>query len=220
MERVYDTKFLGVYIDAQLTWKRHIEYTCSKLSKCAGILLKARKKLNKGVLISLYYSFAYPYFIYCNHVWGNTYPSNLERMVLMQKILVRVITCSHYRAHTEPLMLANRLLSLQDINLYIIGIFMYNYVTQKLPHIFQNYFQQNKDVHELNTRQANDFHVPFSRLEVRRFSIKIHGSALDTHIHICTQSPSVTLVCEYVAKIFSKTHNYIYIYIMRKEMLC
>ena len=43
VERVYDTKFLGVYIDAQLTWKRHIEYTCSKLSKCAGILLKARK---------------------------------------------------------------------------------------------------------------------------------------------------------------------------------
>ena len=176
MERVYDTKFLGVYIDAQLTWKRHIEYTCSKLSKCAGILLKARKKLNKGVLISLYYSFAYPYFIYCNHVWGNTYPSNLERMVLMQKRLVRVITCSHYRAHTEPLMLANRLLSLQDINLYIIGIFMYNYVTQKLPQIFENYFQQNKDVHELNTRQADDFHLPFSRLKVRRFSIKIHGS--------------------------------------------
>ena len=44
VERVYDTKFLGVYIDAQLTWKKHIEYTCSKLSKCAGILLKARKK--------------------------------------------------------------------------------------------------------------------------------------------------------------------------------
>ena len=53
---------------------------------------------------------------------------------------------------------------------------MYNYVTQKLPHIFENYFQQNKDFHELNTRQANDFHVPFSRLQVRRFSIKIHGS--------------------------------------------
>ena len=63
------------------------------------------------------------------------------------------------------------LLSLQDIHMYIIGIFVYNYVTQKLPHIFENYFQQNKDVHELNTRQANDFHVPFSRLQVRRFSI-------------------------------------------------
>ena len=87
-----------------------------------------------------------------------------------------VVTCSHYRAHTEPLMLANQLLSINDINVYVVGIFMYNYVTQKLPQIFENYFQRNRDVHGLNTRQANDFYVPFSRLQIRRFSIKIHGS--------------------------------------------
>ena len=58
-------------------------------------------------------------------------------------------------------MLAKRLLY---INFYVTGIFMYNYVTQKLPRIFENYFQQNKDVLELNTRQANNFHVPFIRL--------------------------------------------------------
>ena len=62
--------------------------------------------------------------------------------------------------------------------------------TQKLPHIFKKYFQQNKDVHELNTRQANDFHVPFSRLQVRSFSIKIHRSqvwnSFPTHIKIST----------------------------------
>ena len=49
-----------------------------KNSKCVGVILKARKKLNKSSLLNLYYSFAYPYFIYCNHVWGNTYPTNLK----------------------------------------------------------------------------------------------------------------------------------------------
>ena len=34
---MYVTKFLGVQIDAQLNWKRHIEYTCKKLSKCIGM---------------------------------------------------------------------------------------------------------------------------------------------------------------------------------------
>ena len=34
---------------------------------------------------------------------------------------------------------------------------MYSYVTHKLPQIFENYFQRNRDVHDLNTRQANDF---------------------------------------------------------------
>ena len=45
-ERVYDTKFIGVQIDAQLSWKKHIEYTCNKLSKSVGIILKATKKLH------------------------------------------------------------------------------------------------------------------------------------------------------------------------------
>ena len=44
IQRVYATKSLGIQIDAQLTWKTHIEYTCKKLSKCVGILCKARKK--------------------------------------------------------------------------------------------------------------------------------------------------------------------------------
>ena len=44
IQRVYATKFLGVQIDSQLTWKTQIEYTCKKLSKCVGILCKARTK--------------------------------------------------------------------------------------------------------------------------------------------------------------------------------
>ena len=96
IERVSVTKFLGVMIDAQLSWKCHIEYTCKKISKCLGVILKARKKLNKSVLLNLYYSFAYPYFIYCNHVWGNTYPTNLNKMIVLQKKLIRIVTCSPY----------------------------------------------------------------------------------------------------------------------------
>ena len=59
IERVYATKFLGVQIDDQLTWKNHIEYTCKKLCKCVGILAKAQKKLHKSSLLTLYYSFCF-----------------------------------------------------------------------------------------------------------------------------------------------------------------
>ena len=79
IERVYVTKFLGIQIDSQLNWKKHIDYICKKLSKCVGIIAKARKKLYKSSLITLYYSFAYPCFIYCNHVWGNTFKTSLEK---------------------------------------------------------------------------------------------------------------------------------------------
>ena len=80
-----------VMVDAQLSWKCHIEYTCKKISKCVGVILKARKKLNKSVLLYLYYSFAYPYFIYCNHVWGNTYPTNLTKLLYCRKSLLELL---------------------------------------------------------------------------------------------------------------------------------
>ena len=174
IQRVYTTKFLRVQID----WKMQIEYTCKKLSKCVGILCKARKKLYKSTLISIYYSFAYPYFIYCNHVWVTNYPSCLERIYLIQKKLIRIITCSPFRAYTGPLYFANKILYVYDINDYIIGSFMYECLYGTIPEIFRNYFQINADVHDHNLRNANDLYVPYGRLDIRKFSIKIAGANL------------------------------------------
>ena len=53
IERVSVTKFLGVMINAHLSWKYHIEYTCKKMSKCVGVILEARTKLNESVLLNL-----------------------------------------------------------------------------------------------------------------------------------------------------------------------
>ena len=72
-EEVHDTKFLGVYIDNKLNWKKHISYLAGTISKGIGIIIKARHYLNKKGIIALYYSFIYPYLIYCNHIWGCTY---------------------------------------------------------------------------------------------------------------------------------------------------
>ena len=79
IKRVLPTKFLGVMIDSKLMWKSHIDYICTKLSKVCGILSKARKVLSKDTLKSLYFTFAYPYFIYCIHVWGNTCATYIEK---------------------------------------------------------------------------------------------------------------------------------------------
>ena len=154
----------------------HIEYVCKKLAKCVGIISKARKKLHKPSLITLYYSFAFPYLTYCNHVWGNNYPTTLAKLKLIQKRLIRIITCSPYRAHTEPLLYAHNLVNVTDINVYIVGIFMYHCLLGDLPDIFDNFFVRNRDVHQYNVRNADDLHVAYARLDIRKFSLKINGA--------------------------------------------
>ena len=134
--------------------------------------VKSQKRLHKPSLFTSYYSFAYPYPIYCNQVWGNYYPTVINKLVLIQKKLVRIITCSPYRAHTEPLMYANKMLSVSDINRYLTGTFLYQCIHKEAPQMFLNLFHTNSKFHDHDTRHSEDPHVPYGRIDVRKFSIK------------------------------------------------
>ena len=86
------------------------------------------------------------------------------------------ITCSPFRAHTEPLMLANRLMSLSNINMYMTCIFVYQCLNGCVPDIFNDFYPCNRNIHGRETRQASDLHVPYGRLDIRQNSMKIHGA--------------------------------------------
>ena len=86
---VNKTKFLGVIIDKKLTWKEHISYLSSKISRGIGMIIKAKKRLNKDALVTLYYSFIYPYMTYCNHIWGTACISSLNKVIVLQNSELR-----------------------------------------------------------------------------------------------------------------------------------
>ena len=73
IENTKTSKFLGIYIDQSLTWDEHIKYTCNKLAKITGILIRARNKLYTPSLVTLYNTLALPYFSYGITLWGKTY---------------------------------------------------------------------------------------------------------------------------------------------------
>ena len=79
------TKFLGVILDDKLKWTHHISYIKNNISKCMGIILKARKVLKKKVLLQLYHSFVTPYLIYCLEIWGNASDIHLQPLITTQK---------------------------------------------------------------------------------------------------------------------------------------
>ena len=55
----------------KLSFSRHVSYIKNKISKGIGIIIKARKYLNRKSLLDLYHAFVYPYLTYCIEVWGN-----------------------------------------------------------------------------------------------------------------------------------------------------
>jgi len=61
LEECSSYKYLGVFIDKNLTWKSHIENITKKVAKACGFLSKLRHSAGVDTLISVYYALIYSY---------------------------------------------------------------------------------------------------------------------------------------------------------------
>ena len=175
IEKVDSTKFIGVILDSKLTWENHIQYIKTKIAKSIGILCKARKVLSQNTLLLLYYSIAYPHFLYCVEVWGNAAQTHLLSLILLQKRIVRVITFSRYNEHTKPLFRKLQILKLEDLYKSSIVAFLYKFIKGLLPNIFNDIFQTNSNVVSRQTRQSHKLHVPRHKTVFYGRTIKFQG---------------------------------------------
>ena len=103
IDTVSHAQFLGVIIDNKINWNEHIKYTCKKISKSVGIFWKIKNKVNKKTLINLYYTFIYPFIIYCNIVWGRAPKIYLSKIHILQKQIIRIISHAEFRSYYDNL---------------------------------------------------------------------------------------------------------------------
>ena len=101
LQRTDSFKYLGVIINHKPNWTQLIDYVKNKISKGICILYRARDCLTKKSLLNLYYSYIYPYFIYCIEIWGISTQTHLNP--LLQKKIIRIMTFTSYHAHTAPI---------------------------------------------------------------------------------------------------------------------
>ena len=160
---VTETKFLGVVIDCKLNWSPHITYISKKVAKGVGIILKARKLFDQETLLTLYYTFVYPYLNYCIHVWGKAYNVHIHDLIILQNKAIRIVHGVSPRTNANKLYFDYNILSLKRLYSYNIGIFMYTFSKNTLPELFENFFCNVASVHEHSTRSAclNHIYVKF-----------------------------------------------------------
>ena len=153
LKQTSQCKYLGLIIDNKLNWAAHVAHVKSKISKCVGILMKARPSLTRKCLLELYYLFAYPYLIYCVELWGHAGDRLLYPLFLVQKKIVRIISFSAFLAHSAPIFQKLRLLLLCKIVLQRTSVFMFKLMNNMLPLAMNSLVVRNNDIHYYNTRQ-------------------------------------------------------------------
>lgn len=141
IKRTTSTRFLGVIIDDQLSWKNHVAHISSKLSKSVGIIGRVGKLIPHENRVNLYHSLLLPYFSYCHIVWGSAGSSFLKRLIVLQKKAIRAINLAPFRAHTQDMFYDNQILPVQSMNQYYSSIFLYKCMHEKLPHTFLSDFK-------------------------------------------------------------------------------
>ena len=92
--RVSETKFLGVWIDEKLNWKKLVECVKRNLSRVYSRhnLQSVAHTLGTETLLTLYYSLFLPILSYCCEMWGTTYTSTIHCIEIVQKIVIRLIS--------------------------------------------------------------------------------------------------------------------------------
>ena len=150
------TKFLGVNIDEHLSWKFHLQYINTKISRGLFMIKQVKHFLPTESLKTLYYSMIHPYITYGILAWGNARKSEVNRTYLLQKRAMRIINKSSYNSHTDPLFKKSSILKLEDQYIYQAILFMHDYEMRKLPDAFTDLFTYNYE-NQVNreTRQSS-----------------------------------------------------------------
>ena len=185
-------KYLGVLIDSHLSWKYHILHISKKIKRCIGILSKIRHSVTNQVLIQLYYSLIYPFLTYSLITWGNTYQTTLLLLIILQKKAVRIMTFSEYNSHSTPLFQNLKILKVSDLIYLYTALFMYDYYSNRLPLIFDNFFKSINKVHQYQTRLASkiSYYLPKARTNYGKFNIRFFGAKVWNSIDDSLKSKS------------------------------
>jgi len=157
LQRVNSTKFLGVIIDENLTWKNHIDGISKTIARNIGVLNKLKHSIPERILYSLYCTLILPYVNYSVLVWGNTYQSYMDKIFKLQKWAVRTVSNSHYRSHSAPLFQRFNILNVYDTYKLEVSVFMFRHSRNQLPSTFKNFFIKQIESHDYNTRNSDDY---------------------------------------------------------------
>ena len=158
-------KYLGVHIDRNMTFTHHIDHVLKKISRHTGILYKIRDPLTQQARLNYYYAFIYPYLSYNVILWGSTFQTHLNPLIVQHKRTIRTIADANFRDHTDPLFRRLGLLKFADIYLYHILVYMFKAIKR-------GEYTQTRN---LNTRSTGLAQPVFHRLTTTQHAISFTG---------------------------------------------
>ncbi|XP_028412099.1 uncharacterized protein LOC114534825 [Dendronephthya gigantea] len=177
IEKVESTKSLGLSIDENLTWKKHIDDISKKVSSGISALKRIRSFVNQDTAVRVYQGLIEPYFSYCAPVWDGIGSKLSDKLQKLQNRAARVITCSPYDASSSSV-----LEKLGWNNLHVNrkmqkAILMYKVRNNLTPMYLQDLFVTRVNHYSLRNTNGKLF-VPKPKTDYLKRSFSFSGASI------------------------------------------
>ena len=139
-------------IDKNLTWKYHIDYIASKISRVVGIISRLRHSVPLNTLIQVYRSLIFPYTHYGIAGWGQAAQVYLRKVFILQKRALRLMFFAGNRSHAILLFVSANVLPLNMLYFETVCSLMHDISTNSAPQNICDLFTCSFDLHTYNTR--------------------------------------------------------------------
>ena len=140
IERVNSSKSLGLKIDEDLTWKRHIDEISKKVLAAISALKRIRSYISQDTAGRVYQGRIEPYFSYCSPVWDGIGSKLSDKLQKLQNRAARVITRSSYDASSSSVLEELRWNNLYTNRKMQKAILMYKVTNNLTPMYLQDLF--------------------------------------------------------------------------------
>ena len=91
VERKSSIKFLGVWIDENLTWRDHIHTIENKIAKNIVLSYQGKHYFDDNCLKQIYFAYINAHLNYVNIVWASTYKTKVKKVKIKQKHVLPII---------------------------------------------------------------------------------------------------------------------------------
>ena len=140
--------------------------------------------LNYDGIYTLYCSLFLPYINYCSEIWGNTYKTKLNSIILIQKKVIRAICgINDMRTNTSPLFYKCGILKFIDL-IACKTLVMFEVKNNLSPIGIQSLFTINSNSY--NTRQSGKLNQKYVRTTMKSMTVSVAGvklwNSLNTNI--------------------------------------
>lgn len=156
---VSEIKYLGVYLDPQLSFSNQIDYLCKKIGKKIGFFYRISRCLSQWTKLLIFNTIILPHFDYCCSLLVSCNQEDIQRLQIQQNKAMRIIlNCDKYTPIKSMLQSLNWLPIVQSIKKANITL-IYKIEHNKMPTYLKNFLDKRSNFHDHNIRSRQNFHI-------------------------------------------------------------